>query len=350
MSIFDEDINEIIGSGIEWGKFHGKTILVSGAAGFIGSYIVNTLMTLITKKNEDIRLYVIVRDKSRAEQKFHKFTELENFNIVEWDLQEVEIPALPEFDYIFHAASQASPKFYGIDPVGTILPNTVGTASLLNLLKKNIKRNEGGFLFISTSEVYGNTDGVTSLKETDYGTIDPTAVRSCYSESKRLGETLCVSWSHQFGAPVYIVRPFHTYGPGLKRDDGRVFADFVFNVLDGKDIIMNSDGTAVRAFCYISDAIVGIFKVLQDGETRMPYNLANKNGELSIKELAKLLTGLSPEKKLRVQFAKKESGSYLQSKVQNSTPNTESLESLGWSAKITPKVGFSKMIKSYEVN
>jgi dTDP-glucose 4,6-dehydratase len=248
---------------------------------------------------------------------------------------------------VLHAASQASPRFYGSDPVGTLLPNAVGTAALLEALQTQ-SPDPRGFLFVSSSEVYGSVSGDASLPETHFGTLDPATVRACYAESKRLGETLCVAWSYQHKIPTFIVRPFHTYGPGLQADDGRVFADFVFNVLRNENIVMLSDGAARRAFCYASDAIAGFFTVLLKGESALPYNVANPAGELSVMQLAELMVGLYPEKQLMVERrAPPGSTSYLASSFSRLVPDVHRLAALGWTPTVTPAEGFRRMIEAY---
>src|SRR3546814_1330299 len=123
-----------------------------------------------------------------------------------------------------------------------------------------------GFLFISSSEVYGAVSQEAPLEEKHYGVIDPATLRACYAESKRMGETMCIAWHQQYGIPTFIARPFHTYGPGLVPSDGRVFSDFVFNIVRNENIVMNSDGMARRAFCYATDAVVGLFSILLKGD------------------------------------------------------------------------------------
>ena len=261
------------------------------------------------------------------------------------NLNDIAVPDLGDCQYVLHAASQASPRFYGSDPVGTLMPNTIGTASLLQALQSC--PDPRGLLFISSSEVYGQVGGDRCVAETDYGQLDPATVRACYAESKRMGETLCVAWHHQYGIPTYIVRPFHTYGPGLLAEDGRVFADFTFNVIRGEDIVMMSDGSARRAFCYASDAIAGFFTVLLNGQPALPYNIANPAGELSILELAELLVGLYPDKGLKVERRLPSDGrNYLTSTFSRLIPDIQRLSSLGWSAQVTPHEGFRRMIEA----
>jgi nucleoside-diphosphate-sugar epimerase len=249
-----------------------------------------------------------------------------------------------KIDYIIHAASPASPKYYNIDPVGVIMPNVLGTKNTLELARKN---NIEGYLYFSSGEVYGQLNDGEVINEDKYGYLDPTTVRACYGESKRMGENLCVSYGHQYNIPVKIVRPFHTYGPGMKLDDGRVFADFVKNIVNNEDIEMKSDGSATRAFCYLADATVGFFKILLEGKNNNAYTLANSNGVISIKDLATELVNMFPEKGLKAIFAE-QNKDYLQSPIKGNSVDTSKLESLDWKATTTIKDGFKKTIRSYK--
>jgi dTDP-glucose 4,6-dehydratase len=186
------------------------------------------------------------------------------------------------------------------------------------------------------------------LNETSYGALDPTVVRTCYAEGKRFGEALCTAWFHEYRLPTYIVRPFHTYGPGLQPDDGRVFADFAFNVIRGENIVMTSDGSARRAFCYVTDAIAGFFTVLLTGNAATAYNVANSAADLSLIEFAELLINLYPEKRLVVERRKRPSGStYVPSSFSSVLPDTSRLAALGWCASVDPLTGFRRMIEAY---
>ena len=265
-----------------------------------------------------------------------------------WDLTAFAIPDLGNIQYVIHAASQASPRFYGKDPVGTLLPNTVGTAALLEALRASA--DPRGMLFISSSEVYGAVSSSAAIAEDANGVVDPATVRACYAESKRAGETMCVAWHAQHGIPTFIARPFHTYGPGLTSDDGRVFADFAFNVARGEDIVMKSDGSARRAFCYVTDAIAGFLTVLLQGTPATPYNVANSDAELSIMELADLMIGLFPERGLRVQrqFDQADKG-YLASNVNRIVPDMAKLHALGWRSNVDAHTGFRRMVEACDI-
>ncbi len=346
--IVSEDINQILSRELTWGAFSGCNVVVTGAGGFLGGYLVRTLITLnnLGLLSRPVKVIAFVRDLRKAKESFVDIVGTPNLIFFEWDLNSIAIPDVKEnIHYVFHAASQASPKYYGSDPVGTLLPNAVGTTALLSMLQKSV--DPRGFLFVSSSEVYGTVSDNILLAENNFGSIDPAIVRSCYAESKRVGETACVAWFYQYKLPTYIVRPFHTYGPGLQPNDGRVFADFVFNVLRNEDIIMNSDGSTRRAFCYVSDAIAGFFTVMLAGKPAEAYNVANPDGDLSVLELAELLIKLYPEKNLKVKRQMTGDGPYLSSTFKRLIPDISKLTALGWQPNILPREGFLRMIENY---
>jgi len=344
--IVGEDLTYVLNAELPWNDFEDKIILISGANGFLPAYIVETLLNLNKYKGlGPSKIICLVRNIDAAQK---RFAEYKGRNDLEWVVQDVCAPVEIEckIDYIIHAASQASPKYFGKDPVGTLSANILGTANLLDLAtKKNVK----DFLFFSSSEIYGHVDpSQTSQKENSYGYIDPLDVRSCYAESKRIGETMCISWMHQYGVPVKIARIYHTYGPGMKLDDGRVFADFVSDVVHGRDIVMRSDGKAIRAFCYLSDAIIAFFLVMLKGEIGQAYNVGNDGAEISIIDLANLLVSLFPERKLKV-IKKDESTTpgYLKSSFSRHVPDINKIKQLGWCPQINLDEGFRRTIESF---
>lgn len=345
--IVEADIAAILRRDLPWEKLSGCRVVVTGASGFLGNYLVRTLLSLFSqgKSSSPVHVVGMVRDGNRARHRFADLATNPHFEILEWDLCKIEVPPIGNANYVIHAASQASPRYYGTDPVGTLLPNAMGTAALLSAFGKS--DDPRGFLFVSSSEVYGAVSNDGALAEDQYGVSDPATVRACYAESKRVGETICVAWHQQFGVPTFIVRPFHTYGPGLTPEDGRVFADFAYNVARNQNIVMMSDGAARRAFCYASDAIAGFFTVLLTGRAAQPYNVANPDGELSIMELAEMLTGLFPEKQLVVEKRFVQDGRcYMPSTFARLVPDVTRLRELGWRADVLPEEGFKRMIEA----
>jgi UDP-glucuronate decarboxylase len=344
--VVTEDLKGIVGYDLNWQALAGKTVLISGANGFLPAYLVETLLYLNdSRRQEPVRVIAVVRNRAKAMLRFPDCADRVDFQLIVQDIcQPLEIAG--EVDYIIHAASQASPKFYGTDPVGTLSANILGTYNLLELAR--VKKVES-FLFFSSGEVYGEVaaDQIPT-REDVYGCVNPLDVRSCYAESKRMGENMCVSWHHQHGVPAKIVRPFHTYGPGLSLDDGRVFADFVSDIVHGRNIVIQSDGSASRAFCYLSDATLGFFLVLLQGRNAEAYNVGNDRGELTILELANLMVGLFPEKGLRlVRQGEATAAGYLKSGITRNCPDISKIRSLGWNPTVTVAEGFARTVKSF---
>jgi len=340
------DLEYITSTGIPWGDLEGKNILISGANGFLPAYMIETILFLNDHRfKKKAKVFALARNKERVSARFSGYGRRKDLIYIIQDVC-APIKISKKMNFIVHAASQASPKFYGVDPVGTILANTVGTANLLALA---VKHKSEGFMFFSSGEVYGEvTSGQIPNKEDYYGLVDPSLIRSCYAEGKRAGENMCVSWSHQYKVPVKIVRPFHTYGPGMRLDDGRVFADFVSDIVNEKDIIMKSDGSAIRAFCYLSDAVVGFFTVLFSGENAQAYNVGNEHGEISIKDLAQMLVGLFPDKNLKVKFdMQSQPEGYLKSAISRHCPDTAKLRNLGWRPQNSLQEGFRRTVESF---
>jgi len=330
---------------LAWAEFSGKTVLISGANGFLPAYMAETLLYLNECcDGKPTQVIGLVRNRERAEARFAAYRGRPDLRLL---IQDVCDPIALDgpIHFVVHAASQASPKYYGTDPVGTLSANTLGTHNLLRLARdKGVVR----FLFFSSSEVYGQVEpGRGPIAEDAYGYLDPTNLRSCYAEGKRMGETMCVSWHSQYGVPAVIVRPFHTYGPGMRLDDGRVYADFVSNVLHNRDIQMHSDGRAMRAFCYLADAVAGFFTVLQNGAAGVAYNIGNDEGEIAILDLAELLVGLAPHRGLKVvRQAPTANLDYLASQVARICPDITRARSLGWRPTTSVREGFARTLRS----
>jgi len=330
--IIREDIERIVSAPLPWDEFSGANILISGGAGFLPAYMVETLMYLNHHRfiggKPPCTVSIIVRNKDRAEQRFPVAGFGSGFYsrlfILEGDVCE---PLSRRYDYIIHAASQASPRFYQTDPVGTLSANTLGTANMLEVARRSASK---GFLFFSSGDAAYP--------------INPTKVRSCYSESKRMGETMCVAWANQFGVPAKIVRISHTYGPGMKLDDGRVFADFTRDIVNGGPIVLHSDGSAERPFLYVSEATTAFFTVLLKGKVAEPENVANPYQFMKISELAdRLATTFG----MRVERRERQDSAYAVSPLPGVKPPIGRLIQLGWHPEITVEEGFWRTVESY---
>jgi len=190
-------------------------------------------------------------------------------------------------DYIIHAAGIASPYYYRKYPLETLEVATIGTKQLLQL---GLEYKLRGFLFFSSSEIYGDPDPKhVPTTESYRGNVSCLGPRACYDESKRLGETLCAIYHELHGVPTRMVRPFNIYGPGMQEADYRVLPNFASRIIKGKPLHVYGSGTQTRTFCYVTDAIAGFIKVLLNGGPGQAYNIGNPVPELSMLELAKTL-------------------------------------------------------------
>ncbi len=343
--IVEQDLRMIVSSSLPWERLYGKTILISGANGFVPAYMLETLLYLNETARAGMHVIALVRNYAKALRRLGHLAERPDLMI---ELQDVRDPYTgPErVDFVIHAASQASPKFYAKDPVGTFETNAIGTQRMLETARN--ARSEG-FLFFSSGEVYGRLlHPAIPIKETDYGYLDPINIRSCYAEGKRAGETLCACWHAQYGVPAKIVRLSHTYGPGMALDDGRVFADFVADIVARRDIVMKSDGSARRPFCYLADATVAFFTVLLSGNPGEAYNVGSET-ETSVLDLAKLLCSLFPERGCKVvREERKRDDQYVVSSVDGGHFDLSKIRSLGWGPTTSVEEGFLRTVNSYE--
>lgn len=345
-NVIHEDLEQIGAADLPWELFRTKTVMVSGGAGFLAAYLVQALLAIDAAHSLDMRIVCVVRAMSGARTRLGHLLADPRLSVIQHDVTLPAPASFPIADFIVHAASHASPKYYGTDPIGTLLANTIGTQ---HLLEHAVRSGTQRFLFFSSGEVYGvplNSD--RPVTEQDYGYLDPMQVRSCYAESKRMGETMCCAWALQYGLHASVVRPFHTYGPGMALDDGRVFADFVADVVASRDIVLKSDGLARRPFCYIADATLGFLTVLLRGEGKHAYNIANPEAEISMRDLASTVSGLFPERGVGVRFDIPESSNaYLKSPITRSYPCIAKARGLGWDPKIGIEEGFRRTIQSY---
>lgn len=343
--IVEQDLAKITASSLDWDAFSGATVLITGAAGFLPAYMVETLLYLNRKRFEKpTNIVALVRNEQRARERFRNHLTDANLEILVQNVSE-EMTAPRAFDFIIHAASQASPVYYRTDPVGTLAANVQGTWHLLELARQHSSR---GFLYFSSGEVYGIVPpGSGDIAENVGGWLDPTDVRSCYGESKRMAETMCVAWAVQHQVPTRIARPFHTYGPGMRLDDGRVFADFVRDILNSGPIVLNSDGSARRSFCYLADATLGFFTVLLKGGSGQAYNVANPAGECSIAELADRLAMVYKQQGVTVERRVRTNDAYVPSPILSTVPNIEKARSLGWNPEYGIEEGFHRTVESY---
>ena len=323
-NIYQNDLNEAIKSVIGIEKLKNSSIMITGASGLIGSYIVDILMKYNKNDNANIKVYALGRSKTKLNNRFSDI-KTDMLKYIEHDVN-----CEPDFDYkinyIIHAASNAYPAAFNNDPVGTILSNIQGTKLMLDYAKKHLADR---FLFVSSGEVYGQGDILLDSFKEDYsGYVDIMQPRFCYPLSKRTAENLCYSYTKQFGLDTVIVRPCHSYGPNVSKSDNRASVQFVNNALKGEDIVMKSSGSQLRSYCYIADCASAILTVLINGKKCEAYNIANSNVKVTIAQFAQIVAKQSGN---RVVFSVPNSLELeQQTPIAKQVLNAEKLENLGW--------------------
>ncbi|MBC5743913.1 NAD-dependent epimerase/dehydratase family protein [Lachnospiraceae bacterium MD308] len=340
--VLKEDLEAIIGENIPWEKLKGRTVLITGASGMIGIYMLQVLTLLNERYDYNIRVIAMLRNAKKLPKEVR---EREDVEIIVHDVTE-RLEVSGDVHYVIHAASPASPLIMQNQPVETIAANTLGTFNTLRLAKE--KKAEG-YLFISSREVYGQpNEGQEFFYEDTYGFVDQLNPRSCYSEGKKAAETMCVCYHDEYGLNVKLARLAHTYGPGMSIYDGRVQADFLKNVFHNEDIVLKSEGTAVRSYTYIGDAVAGLYRILLDSED-MVYNIGNEEGKVSIRELAEIMVDIYPERGLKLVFDIPEGGTKGTAPYTLGILSSRKLRKIGWSPKYSVKEGFKRTLEYLEI-
>lgn len=334
--IINNDMTNIFNSHNDFSKFKNKKFLITGATGMLASYYLGFLLYLNKYHDYNIDIYALARNKEKLENILDDYKDDINYII-----QDVTKPIKigNDLDYIIHMASSANPKTLVENPVSIIDANVIGTKNILELARE--KKAE--VLFTSTREIYGKVDNKDEIKETDMGILDNSILRSCYPESKRLAENMIVAYSYQYNVHYKIARLAHSYGPGmLIHDDGRIMADLLSNVINGKDIVLKSKGDALRAFCYVSDATLALFLITLSNAKNEIYNVSNETEEVSIKSLAERLIKMYPERQLKLEFQIDKDSETKYVNFKRTKLNNEKLSSLGFH----PQVSLDKGIRN----
>ena len=277
------NIINLLGENLE--KLYNKSLLITGATGLIGSYLINFLHYINATLNYDMKISIITRSKNNAETKFKNY----DIDIIEQDLN-TNFTLDKNFDFILHLASNSHPVAFSLDPVGTMKSNLLGT---INLLDGIINTNKNAkFIFVSSGEIYGNNTD-KPFSENDFGCIDSKAVRSCYPESKRAAETLCMAYKHQYKINVNVIRLCYVYGSTITKENSRADAQFLRNALNGEDIILKSKGLQKRTYCYVADAVSAILHILINNFNGEFFNIANPDSIASVKDYAEILAKIA---------------------------------------------------------
>lgn len=344
-AVIEEDLDDVLRRAEPaLRRLSGKSVLVAGGAGFLPSYLVDALARANDRLLENpCRVISIDNLSTGVAGRLEHLRGREDVALLEGDVTG-DLSLDERVDHIVHAASIASPTWYRQHPLETIDVNVQGTRRLLDLA---VEHDVESFLYLSSSEIYGDPPPERVPTTEDYwGHVSSTGPRACYDESKRLAETLCMTYFRLHGTPVKLVRPFNVYGPRLRLDDGRVIPDFMSDALNGRPVTLLGDGRATRSFCYISDFVTAMILLLVAEFEGEAFNLGN-DCETTIKQVAEAadrVSGLG----LGVRFETSADPDYLTDNPNRRSPDlTKTKAAVDWTPLVDIDTGLERTYRHY---
>src|SRR5690554_4860302 len=338
-----EDIRSILDSNRDINNLSGKTVFITGGTGLIGSFIVKLLIEAGKSLPSPIKVLVLSRNAEKILDIFGKEYS-KKIRVVEGDI--LQLPSIDfPIDYFIHGASVTSSLQFIEQPVNTIETIVNGTQNVLDLA---LRLKAKSFVFLSSMEVFGFVQNTKPVDESEYGYIDILNVRSSYPESKRLAECLCSAYSKEFGLSIYIARLAQTIGPGMEYGDSRVAGHFARAVIEGKDIVLTTDGSTKRNTIYVADAVSAILTILLKGEAGQAYNVADKRSFLSIKDTAIMIASKISANKIKVICGNKKDSLYSFNDSLSLNLSTVKLEKFNWKPLFNLEESYRRLITSFK--
>ena len=342
MKVFEEDLNRIAQELKEL-ELKNKSFFITGATGLVGSVLVKALAFANDHYDLNNRVVAQVRNPQKAKKVFDGY---EGITYCVGDVRDI-ISYPGNVDYVIHAASETKSKNMIDFPVETLWTALSGAKNLLDFAcEKKIEK----MVFLSSMEAFGSVDGNQRTSEEKLGYIDLRKVRSCYPESKRMIENMCVCYSSEYGVPVTIARLAQTFGAGVSSEDTRVFAQFAHSAMTGEDIVLHTAGTSCGNYVYTADVATAIFTLLKKGISGECYTVANETSSMRIKDMAELVANCVADGKIRVVVdipADKQFGYAPDVKLKL---DASKLRSLGWKPQINLEESYKRLIKYWQEN
>lgn len=345
--LYIEDINAVAGLKLPWEKLNGKSLMLSGATGLIGSFLIDVIMRKNRAEGLNCKIYALGRNRDKAAARFPEYMEDPSFAFIPYDVKEsFTRDDLGTIDYILHLASNTHPMQYSTDPIGTITTNIIG---LQNMLDFAVAHNVTRFAFASSNEIYGENRGDVELFDEGYcGYINCNTMRAGYPESKRCGEALCQAYISQKGLDVVVPRFTRSYGPTMLMSDTKAISQFIKKGIAGEDIILKSAGTQYYSYTYVADAVGGLLTILLCGKCGEAYNIAEEHSDIMLKDLAAVIAGINGKKVVFEIPDAVEAAGY--STATKARLNGEKLAELGWKPLYNIQQGLERTIRILSEN
>ena len=339
--MYMDDISYVAALNLPWEKLQDKSLMLSGATGMIGSFLVDVVLEKNLVDGLNCTIYALGRNEEKAKDRFSKFASDPHFVFIPYDVKlPFERCDLGTVDYILHLASNTHPMQYSTDPIGTITTNIIGVQNLLDFA---VEHHATRFAFASSNEIYGENRGDVDFFDESYcGYINCNTMRAGYPESKRCGEALCQAYKTQKGLDVVIPRPTRSYGPTMLMSDTKAISQFIKKSIQGEDIVLKSAGTQYYSYTYVSDAVSGILTVLLKGESGEAYNIAEEHSDIMLKDLATIIASIvGKEVVFEIPDAVEAAGYSTATKARL---DGHKLQALGWAPRYDIRSGMGRTI------
>ena len=340
--LYLEDVEAVAGLPLPWEKFVDKTLMLSGATGLIGSFLVDVIMRKNRQDKLNCKVIALGRNKEKAAKRFPCYMDDPYFNFISYDVKEPFIrDDLGTVDYILHLASNTHPMQYSMDPIGTITINILG---LQNMLEFAVAHQATRFAFASSNEIYGENRGDVEFFREDYcGYVNSNTMRAGYPESKRCGEALCQAYIAQKCLDVVIPRFTRSYGPTMLMSDTKAISQFIKKGVAGEDIVLKSAGTQYYSYSYMADAVSGLLTILFCGKCGEAYNIAEEHSDIMLKDLADTIASINGKKVVFEIPDEVEAAGY--SKATKARLDGRKLAGLGWKPRYDIQRGIERTVK-----
>lgn len=345
--LYMEDVRYVAGLNLPWEKLRNKNVLLSGATGLLGSFLVDVLM----EKNTgglNCTVYALGRSKEKADARFSKYANDPQLVFIPYDVKKPFVrDDIGTVDYVLHLASNTHPVQYATDPIGTITTNIIG---LQNMLDFAVEHHAKRFAFASSNEIYGENRGDVEFFDENYcGYIDSNTLRAGYPESKRCGEALCQAYKVQKGLDIVIPRFTRSYGPTMLMSDTKALSQFIKKGIAGEDIVLKSAGTQYYSYQYVADSVSGLLMILLCGESGEAYNIAEEHSDIMLKDLAAIIAGFNGKSVVFEIPDAVEAAGY--SKATKARLDGHKLQALGWKPRYEIHTGIERtMLIMREIN
>lgn len=340
-SLYVEDLNYVSDLDLPWNKLHNKSILISGATGLAGSFLIDVLMCK-NRNGLNCKVYALSRNIHKAYSRFTAWKDSSFLQLISHDINfPLEGVGFGKVDYVLHMASNTHPMQYSTDPIGTITTNIIG---LQNMLEFAVNHHSERFAFTSSNEIYGENRGDVELFDEDYcGYINSNTMRAGYPESKRCGEALCQAYKAQKSLDIVVPRLTRSYGPTMLMTDTKAISQFIRKGIAKEDIVLKSTGTQLYSYTYVADAVSGLLFVLLKGLNGEAYNISDEKSDVMLKDLASTIANIVGKKVVFEIPDAVEAAGY--STATKARLDSSKLKKLGWTARYDIQTGMERTIK-----